>query len=617
MSKYFCNPLNISYAYQFLQKGNQCTLSREAADPSMIAFKGKYYLFLSMNLGFYYSDNMVDWNYHKYADVIPAYDYAPDVRMVGEWMYFCASKRGEICDFYRTKNPLSDEYEVIKGSFDFWDPNLFCDDDGRVYLYYGCSNATPIYGVELEPETMQPKGKPKELIFGNQRRYGFERLGLNHHYKKEENYVLNMMKTSMSQQFGVSLDEVNEEFIIEHTPEENRAMMAAVISDNPFIEGAWMTKYNGRYYLQYASPGAEFNTYNDGVYESDSPLGPFVHAHNNPYSYSPGGFCPGAGHGSTMRDFTGNWWHTSTMRISVNHMFERRVGIWPAGFDSDGELFCNQRYGDWPQDISLLRDNPWSEPEWMLLSYGKTVSVSSNQPSAKNVTDENIQSYWKADSYDKSPQITLDLEDLCQVNAIQINFADDMGLVDLPTGKELQGDKDQGRYIEERKFFTRWLLEGSQNHEDWEILMDKQDAETDLPHDFLVWEEGKKVRYIRLTVLELPYKQVPCVSGIRVFGNKNVNKPAKAIVTSAKRLDDMSMLLEWKSQVGVEEGSRDAVGYVVLWGHSREKLYHSFMVFDKQEQEIRALVSGMDYYVRVDAFNEAGITHGDVEKIVR
>lgn len=40
------------------------------------------------------------------------------------------------------------------------------------------------------------------------------------------------------------------------------------------------------------------------------------------------------------------------MRISVNHDFERRIGIWPAGFDKDGELFCNQRYGDWPQAVT-------------------------------------------------------------------------------------------------------------------------------------------------------------------------------------------------------------------------------------------------------------------------
>ncbi|MFR4146092.1 MAG: family 43 glycosylhydrolase [Mediterraneibacter gnavus] len=132
----------------------------------------------------------------------------------------------------------------------------------------------------------------------------------------------------------------------------------------PFIEGPWMDKYEGRYYLQYACPGTEYNGYADGVYVAEHPLGPFILAKNNPYSYHPGGFMPGAGHGSTMRDLQQNLWHTATMRISVNHQFERRVGLWPAGFDSDGELFCNQNYGDWPIAVEDGKMDHWKEPEW-------------------------------------------------------------------------------------------------------------------------------------------------------------------------------------------------------------------------------------------------------------
>ncbi|MCK7540434.1 MAG: hypothetical protein MZV63_60835 [Marinilabiliales bacterium] len=29
-------------------------------------------------------------------------------------------------------------------------------------------------------------------------------------------------------------------------------------NNNPWIEGAWMTKKDGRYYLQYSGPGTEF-----------------------------------------------------------------------------------------------------------------------------------------------------------------------------------------------------------------------------------------------------------------------------------------------------------------------------------------------------------------------
>ena len=44
---------------------------------------------------------------------------------------------------------------------------------------------------------------------------------------------------------------------------------------DPFIEGSWMTKHNGKYYLQYGAPGTEFSGYADGVVVGDNPLGPF------------------------------------------------------------------------------------------------------------------------------------------------------------------------------------------------------------------------------------------------------------------------------------------------------------------------------------------------------
>ena len=116
----------------------------------------------------------------------------------------------------------------------------------------------------------------------------------------------------------------------------------------------------------------------DGVYVGDHPLGPFTLQTSNPFSAKPGGFATGAGHGSTITDRFGNYWHLSTMRISVNHDFERRIGIFPAGFDEDGVLFCNQNFADYPHKIPQAPfDAKNQQPEWMLLSYHKPVTVSS------------------------------------------------------------------------------------------------------------------------------------------------------------------------------------------------------------------------------------------------
>ena len=88
------------------------------------------------------------------------------MRQVGEYLYFSASRKGRNCPILRTADPLTEPFTEVSAPFAFWDPDMFCDDDGRVYFYWGCSNTSPIWGVELDPETMTPIGEKKELIFG-------------------------------------------------------------------------------------------------------------------------------------------------------------------------------------------------------------------------------------------------------------------------------------------------------------------------------------------------------------------------------------------------------------------------------------------------------------------
>ncbi len=390
--KYFCNPINVTYPYQFKcdpRDNYRLSVNREAADPSLVLFKGRYYLFASMSGAVWVSDDLAEWESVPLLENMPIYDYAPDVRVVGDWLYFTASNRGIPCNFYRTKDPLHGPYEEIRGSFDFWDPNLFLDDDGRLYFYWGCANATPIWGTELDPDTMRPILDKVPLIWGNPMEHGYERFG-------EDNSENPRTEEEIDRLFREFLDSCGK--TAEQIPEENRVMIRATFAGMPYIEGAWMTKQDGRYYLQYACPGSELNVYADGVYVSEHPLGPFHPAENNPYSYKPGGFLPGAGHGSTMQDRDGCWWHTATMRISVNHVFERRVGLWPAGFDAAGNLFCNQRYGDWPMAVDRMREDPWCAPEWFLLSYRKAASSSPYAPGKgpESAVDENVQTWWRA-----------------------------------------------------------------------------------------------------------------------------------------------------------------------------------------------------------------------------
>lgn len=71
-------------------------------------------------------------------------------------------------------------------------------------------------------------------------------------------------------------------------------------------------------------------------------------AGSDPLSIKIGGFVRGAGHGSTFQDNRGNWWHVATTVISVKNTFERRIAMWPAGFDKDDVIWCNTSFGDYP-----------------------------------------------------------------------------------------------------------------------------------------------------------------------------------------------------------------------------------------------------------------------------
>ena len=604
--KYYCNPLNLPYRYQMVDHtrpgapGEPLHIYREAADPSLVLFKGKYYMFPSMTAGFFTSDDLADWQFHEFLSDMPVYDYAPDVRAVGEYLYFCASRRGEDCSFYRTKDTLTEPFEEIRGTFEFWDPNLFLDDDGRLYFYWGCSNVTPIYGVELEPETMKPKTEPLVMFDSDHKNRGYERIGNDHINPKKKEEI-----EAQAEAMIARLMQIPEEMRKQNgigSEEAVRQMAYSMYGDNPYIEGAWMTKYEGKYYLQYAIPGTQFNIYGDGVYVSDQPLGPFTPALNNPYSYKPGGFMNGAGHGSTMQDQKGRWHHVSTMSISCNDDMERRLGLWKAGFDEEGELYCDQRYGDWP----IRLDAPaFSKPDWMLLSYGKPTAVSSGE-GAENVTDENCRTWWRAAESAPGEWVMVDLEQIKDIRAVQVNFMDAGIQAEIPKDSDAQTTYET-RYIDRSSHVTSWLLEGSTDGEHWEILQDRRNAGTDLSHDFFVWEEGIRFRYLKLTVEELPYGQPACVSGLRVFGFGNGELPQQTKGVEAVLHGDLDMLVSWEAD--------EAAGHNLLWGHAPDKLYHSYLVFGKNEQNIGALVKGEPVYLRVDAWNEKGITEGRVLKV--
>lgn len=570
MKRIICNPLNLEYRYQFKKSPLNTGVYREAADPTMVVYKDKYLLFASMSGGFWYSDDLMEWNY-KATPELPVYDYAPDVHVKDGKVVFCASNRDHKCGIYVSSDPLTEPFKQVSQPLKFWDPAIFQDNDGRVYLYWGCSTREPIWGIELDAKALTPIGKKTAIIHDQEKLHGWERVG--------ENNKLEAPKTF------------------------DDKVIRFALGTKPCIEGAFMTKHNGLYYMQYATPYTQHNVYSNGVYVGKSPLGPFTYQSHNPFSSKPGGFITAAGHGSTFQDHQGKWWHAATMRISVNDDYERRIGLFPCDFDEDGILHCNQSFADFPMDL----DDRGENPQWMLLSYKAKVESSSAQKGheASNAADENIRTWWAAETGSPDEWLMMDLGKEYAVHSIQINFADHkLSIPDIPKSQMVKENIGYRKiYLEIQR--TSYVLEGSSDKETWTILRDNRTEDTDYAHDYLVLPEITRMRYLRLRNISVPMGGAIAVSGLRVFGLGDGNPPEQVGNVQIRRKGKLNILLFWDAAPG-------AIGYNIRYGIATDKLYSSWQVYGKCELETGMINAGQDYWFAVDSFNENGITSGEV-----
>ena len=572
MNRLVCNPLDIPYRYSDMSVGPFWRgVFREAADPSLVLYRDRYYLFPSMSGGFWHSADLASWDFVA-TPGLPTYDYAPDVREIDGHLVVCASRSVKATSFYRPTAPLSGTWQELPGPLAFFDPNLFQDDDGRVYLYWGTSNKKPIQGQELDRTTFARIGDPVPIISSDVTTHGWERPGEN------------------------------------HDPRQSSGMggiMAKIAGTDPYIEGAWVTKHDGVYYLQYAAPGTQLNTYGDGYYTATSPLGPFTYSPQSPFSSKPGGFMTGAGHGSTVQDRHGNWWHTSTMRISVNHMFERRIGLWPAGFDADGVLFCNQEFADYPMTVPDGPAEPWSlTGRTMLLSYRRPVRVSSAAAGhgAELAVNEDARTWWVPAGAEPGQWISVELPEGSTVSSIQVNLADHDVRPPRPKWSQTRQTLVWRRRIDLSEPPVPVLLEGSADGTTWEPLLDTRGAELSRTHLFVELDQPRAYRHIRLTGFAQPYGSRLAVSGLRVFGHGSGDKPA-AVTAHARRTGPLNAAITWEPAAG-------AHGYNVRYGLAADKLYRSWQLYDRTDLDLGALNAGHDYWIAVDSFNENGVTRG-------
>ncbi len=563
----YCNPVDIDYTYMSHYRARTDVSYRSGADPAVVNFKGKFYMFVTRSHGYWSSDDLSRWHFIRPQSWYFSGSNAPAAAVYGDRLlvYGDPSGRGPIIE---TKNPeLGDwktNYAVLNPPGGIQDPNIFVDDDGKVYLYEESSNKWPIRGVELDTGNyFIPKGEETDLFNLDPENHGWERFGQDHRSEIE-----------------------------------------------PFIEGPWMVKHKDTYYLEYGAPGTQWNVYADGVYTGKSPLGPFEYAPYNPVAYKPGGFLKGAGHGSTVKDNQGNYWHFSTMAISVNYKFERRIGMYPAGFEENGQMFVNTAYGDYPHYLpgTDVENHKNRFTGWMLLSKDKPLRTNSvltgvkqnvvdesdegymleqekSDYSIQKINDENIRTLWVAENKSDSVWFEMDLGKIMSINAVQINFQD--------FNANIFGKPDTLR--------QQFIVKTSKDGHNWDVTINFSENQEDRPHAYIELDNPVQARYIKFENIYFPNKYL-AIGEFRVFGNGNGRRPATPESFNVKRqTDERNANVSWKAV-------DDATGYTLYWGIAPDKLNNSVMIYDDASYELRALNVGQGYFLQVEAFNVNGIS---------
>jgi hypothetical protein len=196
--------------------------------------------------------------------------------------------------------PFIPEQEAIKESYSI-DPAVFCDDDGKCYMYFGglWGGQLQLYRKnEYNENYIEPL--PHEPALG-------PRIAL---------------LTEDMKQFAEPVKEI----LI--TDEEGKLLLSGDNSRR-FFEASWMHKYNGKYYFSYSTGDSNLICYAIG----DNPYGPFTYKGVvlNPVV--------GWTNHHSIAEFNDKWYlfyHDSSLSKGITHL--RSVKVTELKYKDDGTI---------------------------------------------------------------------------------------------------------------------------------------------------------------------------------------------------------------------------------------------------------------------------------------
>lgn len=561
----FCNPLNLDYgcgglAYQ--------ETYREAADPVIVLFKDKYYLFTTRDRGGYrMSDDLINWenvSFCKEALNTTAFTYrnyyvAPAVAADDRYMYFINFNTQESpADIIRSADPSTGLWEKCGEVRVTADPCLFID-QGRYFIFHGLGDAAKCF--ELDPKTMT------EI--------------------KGSEVTVRPAITDMSACPGYNFGKHEMDAELEAGPLKYR------FKNTPCTEGTWVIKHNDTYYMLFATPGTASQWYCDAVMTAKNPTGPYTLEPYNPVSLNAGDFAGSAGHSSVFKDKHGNWWQAATMWVGKRTGFERRIGLFPVKFDAEGRMKVYTRFGEYPQVMPQDKHDPDDSylAGYNLLSIGKACTASSSVKghTPGEAADEDIRTWWAAATGNPGEWLCMDMGGIKTVQAVQANFTEH----DMAGGRNLQDD------------YNAYRIYASTDGKEWSLIVDKSQNRRGNTHDYTQLAAPAKARYIKIENIHTAKRGKFALSDLRVFGHGDGKAPSapKNVHSERDTKDSRYATVTW-------EAVPEADGYIVQFGYRPDFLNQSIMVKDRYKcsLDIHILTPKQQYYYRVSAFNENGVS---------
>lgn len=312
----------------------------------------------------YSTKDMVNWTDHGSPLAIESFDWADD----RAWAAQCIEHNGKFYWYVCLRSKLTNTMAIgvavgdsplgpfkdaigkplYDGSWDFIDPTVFVDDDGQAYLYWGNPN---IYYVKLNDDMISLKGE-----------------------------VRKMEQTIES--FGA--------------PNPDKRIKGKKYKDI-YVEGPWLHKRNGKYYLLYAAGGIpEHIAYSMG----STSWGPWKYMGEIMPLQDTGSFTNHCG----VTDYKGNsyfFYHTG--KLPGGGGFGRSVAVEQFKYNEDGTFPIINATREGVKPVGTL--NPYERVEAETIAFSEGVKSEPNAKTGIYISDIHNGDYIKVREVDFGDQL--------------------------------------------------------------------------------------------------------------------------------------------------------------------------------------------------------------------